>query len=418
MLENYICALDIGSSKIAAVVAQVKKGHITRMSFETVPARGIKKGVVVDAVDLVDAVTLLMKNLKNSSGITVRSLYTNISGKHIKPRHSKGVIPLAERGNKVITASDIHKVNDQARILGSSMEEEIIHAIPFGYTIDSNSDIINPLGLYSHRLEVDLYLVCANLASVQTVTHVVNQAGFDVKSLFFSGLASSAIVFGDSTQKGTRVLCDIGSDVTELLFFKDGYLKNIRILATGGDALTAGLADALNIPWDLAEDIKVSYGIIAEASRIPEDKEVLIKKDNSYTPVKQRQVCEIINARARVLCQEIKQAVEKEIPLVQIDTFATTGRTIFQDGLLEMLESLSGIRVGCGRISDPEIIPFVNKHDVLSGQKYLTYLTSLGIISHQLKELQPRKGDSVSRVPDHPVLKVFHKVKEVYQEYF
>ena len=418
MLENYICALDIGSSKIAAVVAQIKKGHITKMFFETVAARGIKKGVIVDSVDLVEAITQLMKNLKNASGVTVRSLHTNISGKHIITKHSHCVIPLAQRGNKVITASDIYKVNDQARILGSSMEEEIIHAIPFKYSIDSNNDIINPFGLYSHRLEVDLYLVCANLASVQTVTHVVNQVGFDVKSLFFSGLASAAIVFGDQTQKGHRVLCDIGSDVTELLLFKDGCLKNIRILTIGGDTLTAGLADTLNIPWDLAEDIKVSYGIIGDPSRIPEDKEVLIKKDNIYKPVKQRQVCEIITSKARFLSEAIKEAVEKEIPLVQIDMFATTGRTIFQDGLLELMESSLGIRVGCGRITDPQIIPFVNKNDVLSGQKYLTYLTTLGIISKQVKELQIQKDDSALRVPDQPLLKLLHKVKEVYQEYF
>jgi len=98
--------------------------------------------------------------------------------------------------------------------------------------------------------------------------------------------------------------------------------------------------------------------------------------------------------------------------------FATTGRTIFQDGLLEMLESALGFRVGCGRITDPAIIPFVNKNEVLSGQKYLTYLTTLGIISQQVKELQPRKQDSVSRVSDHPLLKLLDKIKEVYQEYF
>jgi len=350
--------------------------------------------------------------------LSVKSLHTNISGKHIVTKHSRAVIPLAERGNKVITVSDIYKVNEQARVLGSSMEEEIIHAIPFKYSIDSDTDIINPLGLYSHRLEVDLYLVCANLASVQTVTHVVNQVGFDVKSIFFSGLASSAIVFGDEGQKGTRVLCDIGSDVTQLLFFTDGYLKNIRILAIGGDSLTAGLAETLNIPWDLAEDIKVSYGIIGDPARVLEDKEVLIKKDNVYKPVKQRQVCDIITSKAKTLSHAIKEAVEKEIPLVQIGNFATTGRTIFQDGLLEMLESVLGIRVSCGRITDPEIIPFVNKHDVLSGQKYLTYLTALGIISQQVRELQPRKDDAMTKVPDHPLLKLLHKFKEVYQEYF
>lgn len=418
MLENSICALDIGSSKIAAVVAQMKKGHVMRMSFATAPARGISKGVIVDSVDLVDAVTRLMKDLKSSSGVTVRALFTNISGRHITTRHSKAVIPLAQRGNKVITASDIHKVNEQARILGSSMEEEIVHAIPFGYSIDSNAAIVNPLGLYSHRLEVDLYLVCANLASVQTVTHVVNQAGFDVKGLFFSGLAGAAIVFPEETRKGVRVLCDIGSDVTELLFFQDGYLKNIRVLTTGGDALTNSLAEALTIPWELAEDIKVSYGIIGEQTRVAEDKEVLIKKDNIYKPVKQRQVCETITARARTLSHQIKEAVEKEVSLVRIDSFVVTGRTIFQEGLLEMLEAVLGIRVACGRITDPQIIPFVNKNDVLSGQKYLTYLTTLGIISHQLKELQPSKDDSFSRIPDHPLLKVFHKAREVYQEYF
>ncbi|MCU0650811.1 MAG: cell division protein FtsA, partial [Candidatus Omnitrophica bacterium] len=345
MLENYICSLDIGSSKIAAVVAQVAKKHITRMSFGTVPAKGIKKGVIVDSVDLVDAITRLMKELKASSGITVRSIHTNVSGRHILTRHSKAVIPLAERGNKVITASDIHKVNEQARILGSSMEEEILHAIPFGYSIDSNADIVNPLGLYSHRLEVDLYLVCANLSSVQTVTHVVNQAGFDVKSLFFSGLATQSIVFGDAGQKGARVLCDIGSDVTELMFFKDGYLKNIRILATGGDFMTTGLAESLNIPWDLAEDIKISYGIIGDHLRVPEDKEVLIKKENVYKPVKQREVCRIITAQAKALSETVRDAVAKEIQIDRIDNFAVTGRTIFQDGLIEMLESTLGVRI-------------------------------------------------------------------------
>jgi cell division protein FtsA len=418
MLENYICSLDIGSSKIAAVVAQVAKKHITRMSFGTVPAKGIKKGVIVDSVDLVDAITRLMKELKASSGITVRSIHTNVSGRHILTRHSKAVIPLAERGNKVITASDIHKVNEQARILGSSMEEEILHAIPFGYSIDSNADIVNPLGLYSHRLEVDLYLVCANLSSVQTVTHVVNQAGFDVKSLFFSGLATQSIVFGDAGQKGARVLCDIGSDVTELMFFKDGYLKNIRILATGGDFMTTGLAESLNIPWDLAEDIKISYGIIGDHLRVPEDKEVLIKKENVYKPVKQREVCRIITAQAKALSETVRDAVAKEIQIDRIDNFAVTGRTIFQDGLIEMLESTLGVRIATGRITDQEINPFINKNDVLSGQKYLTYLTALGIVSEQVRELQPQKDAAVSKIPDHPLLKVLHKAKEVYQEYF
>jgi len=185
MLNSYICALDIGSSKIASAVAQIKRKRINNIFFDSVPSKGIKRGVIVDSVDLVSSVSKLLKDLKVKSGINIKFLYTNISGQDIVTKHSRAIVPLAERGNKVITISDIQRVNEEARILGSSLEEEIIHFIPSSYTIDSKSNIINPLGLYSHRLEVDLYLICGKLASIQSLGRVINQAGFEIKDLFF-----------------------------------------------------------------------------------------------------------------------------------------------------------------------------------------------------------------------------------------
>ncbi len=159
-LSNYISALDIGSSKIAACVAKVKKGSITGIFFDSIPSKGVSRGVIVDAIALVGSIGKLLKNLKVKSGINIKFIYTNISGSDIVTKHSRAIIPLAERGNKVITLSDIQRVNEQARVLGSSLEEEIIHLIPSSYTIDSKNNVANPIGLYSHRLEVDLYLVC------------------------------------------------------------------------------------------------------------------------------------------------------------------------------------------------------------------------------------------------------------------
>ncbi len=185
--------------------------------------------------------------------------------------------------------SDIEKVNEQARILGSSLQEEIIHQIPHSYTIDSTDNILNPVGLYSHRLEVDLYLVNAKLSFIQSLTRVVNQAGYEIKDLFFSGLATSEAVFDKELKKGINIICDIGSDITELLIFEDGILKNIEILPIGGDDLTEQLQNILKIPYDLAEGIKRSYANLGEHAKISQDREILIKKNNIYKPIKQSQ---------------------------------------------------------------------------------------------------------------------------------
>jgi cell division protein FtsA len=418
MLSNYICALDIGSSKIAAAVARLKNRLITDVYFESIPSKGIKKGLIVDSVGLTECVGVVMKALKEKSKINIRSTHVNLSGKHIINKHSRAIIPLAERGNKVITVSDIQKVTEQAIILGSHIDEEIIHYFPWSYTIDSSADIVNPLGLYSHKLETDLFLLCGKISSIQTITHVVNQAGYDIKSIFFSGLATAAVVFDETETSGNNVLCDIGSDVTEILFFKDGLLKNINILSLGGDDLTRSLEESLNIPWDLAEDIKVSYGSIGDPSRIPEDKEVLIKKDNSYDPVSQRLVCEIITKKAKTICMVIKEAVEKEVRPKDINRFITTGRTIFQDGLLETLESTIGSRIALGRSNNSQVAPFLNLNDVLLGQKYLTYITSLGLIFNHMTQSQPGQYQKFHKVSNNPLAKLIHKTTEVWQEYF
>lgn len=134
----------------------------------------------------------------------------------------------------MVTLSDVDRAIEQARVLGSSLENEIIHIIPASYSIDSSSNLINPLGLYSHKLEVDLYLICAKQACVQNLSRVIAQAGCDIKELYFSGLATSRAVFTNDALSGVNVLCDIGSDTTEILLFKNASLVDLEILSAGG----------------------------------------------------------------------------------------------------------------------------------------------------------------------------------------
>ena len=417
MLSNYICALDIGSSKVTAVLAEIRKKKLVNFFLDSSPINSVKEGTIVDSAGLTSSITKILKGLKNKSGINIKFVSVNISGQDIITKHSSAIIPLAERGNKVITLSDMHLVNEQARILGSSLEDEIIHMIPLGYTIDSKSNIVNPLGLYSHKLEVDLYLLCAKLSSVQSLIRVINQSGYEIKDLSFSGIATSKAVFNPQFREGVSILCDLGSDTTEILIFRDGLLKDIEILRLGGGDLTKGLSDALKIPEDLAEDIKRSYGVIGNPLEIGEDKEILVKKSEFYKPIKQRLVCEILTNSANKACMQIKDALEKKIALYEVNNFIIVGRTMLLDGFIENFERILNLPVKLGRLTNLEIISLIMEKNELSGHKYLKYLTSLGLICEAL-EKKPLGILPLHQPAKNFILRAYNKIKEVYQEYF
>jgi len=415
--KNYICALDIGSNKISACLAQVKKNRIENIFFDVMPSSGVKQGVIVDATELVICLTKILKSLKSKSGLKIKYIHTNFSGRDISTKHSHAIIPLAERGNKVITSTDVASANEQARILGSSLEDEIIHLIPSSYSIDSKSNVISPIGLYSHRLEVDLYLICAKLSSVQTLSRTVSQAGYEIRNLSFSGLATSAAVFAREEKRGMSVFCDVGSDITELLIFKDGLLQNIQVLPVGGNSMTQQLCEGLKINFELAEDIKRSYGVIGQTDNILENKEILVKRDEFYKPIKQKEVAQITTNSCRLICTQIKEVVEKKIALHEIDHFIMVGKTLLTDGFIEMMESVMGIPVKIGKVKNPEVSSIVKENSDLTGQKYLTYLTCLGMICEDL-ENKVVGSSALVKPAKNLLIKTINRFKEVYQEYF
>jgi cell division protein FtsA len=417
MRKNYICGLDIGTSKIAACAAEIKKGKVSELFFESQESKGVRKGSVVDSIELVEVIGKVLKALKTRSGINIKSVYANIAGQDVITKHSRAIIPLAERGNKVINSLDVDNVIAQALILGSTIEDEVIHQIPYSFTVDNKTEITNPVGLYGHKLEVDLYLVCAKLSSVQTISYAIHQAGYDVKEILLSGLATSEAVFDEKLKTGSNIVCDIGYDITEIIFFKDGFLRDIKILPVGGSDLTRALQEGLNIPFELAKDIKISYGSLDERELLDDDNQILVRNDNAYQPIKKKQVADILNAKTKSICLYLKDNVEKTVPLNEISHFELTGRTILQEGFLEMLEADIGIPLELARIRDPQLAPIVNNNTALSGRKYLTYATALGLLCKELYNYTP-KSLSTPKLSRNPLTKALNKLKEVYLEYF
>ncbi|MDD2703532.1 MAG: cell division FtsA domain-containing protein [Candidatus Omnitrophica bacterium] len=417
MFKNYICALDIGESKIAAAVVELRRNVPVSLFFESQSLKALDKGTVVESIELIRSVERVLESLKSKSGINIKGVYANISGQDIIVRHSHALVPLWDRRGKVVTGIDIQNVNEQALILGANLDEEILTYLPNEYSVDLEKQVVNPLGLFSHRLGVDLTMICGKAASVRSFYHVINRAGYDLKGLVFSGLATAEIILGRENKEGVNVLCDVGGDITEILILKNGIPKHIEIISTGGEDITGSLQEELKIPYELAEEIRKSYGTIGNGGGALRDKEILLKEGDMYKPIKQGVVIDTVTAQAQAICSRMKESVYKNVTGDEINNLFAAGRTMLQDGFIEMFEGAMGIPVRLGRITHPQIVPLLNHNPLaFSGHKYLTYLTSLGIICWVIRQHIPQfPAASSSR---NPISKVINKVYELYQEYF
>ena len=420
MKPKYICALDLGSSKIAASLAGLSgRNGVTSLFLESVPSAGMKMGRVIDSADFSDCVNRVIKKIKTNSGVNIKSVFVNIYGQDITTKHSRAIMPLTERGSKVITQYDIRRVIHEAEILGANIEEDTVHKIPTGYTVDNQDNIANPLGLYAHKLEVNLYLICVKLPVIQGLNRAIEQAGCQIQGFFLSGLATSKAVFNSESLKGgPHILCDIGSDITDILLFKNGTLHSIDTLLAGGDDLTNGLVDAFKIPFALARDLKESYGLIGQLDS-SNDKEVMIKEDSFYRTISQSAICAIITSRAEGLCNAIKSKVEQIVAKEQgLDDITVSGRGILAEGFLEMLETKVGFPVKMASFNKNSLFSAVKKEIVSSPVKFLQYATSLGLIQQGVESLRSR-GYSLGPDPArNPILAAVNRAKELYQEYF
>ena len=194
-------------------------------------------------------------------------------------------------------------------------------------------------------------------------------------------------------------------------------MQDIQVLPLGGMSLTQQLCEGLKINYELAEDIKRSYGVIGDTDNIREDKEILIKKDGFYKPIKQREVAQMVSSSSRLICTQIKEVVERKVALYEIDHFVMVGKTLLTDGFIEMMESVIGMPVEIGRIANPEIAALIKENNDLSGQRYLTYLTCLGMICEDL-ENKTVGTLSIVKPARNLVIKALNRFREVYHEYF
>ena len=272
MTKNGIrVGLDIGTTKIACVVARIEDGGSpTIIGVGTSPSEGLRRGVVVDLEKTVEGINRAVSEAELMADVEVRDAYVGVAGDHIKSLNSRGVIAVS-RADHTIMEKDIERVLDAAKAIRLPDEREIIHVIPQEYIVDNQDGIRNPLEISGVRLEVEVHVVTGAVTSLRNVVKCVTRAGIAVNDLVLEPLASAlAVLTRDEKELGCALL-DIGGGTTDIAVFHNEAIRYTSVFGLGGKSLTSDIAIGLRTPVDSAEQIKVEHGCALRSMLNAED---------------------------------------------------------------------------------------------------------------------------------------------------
>ncbi len=254
--ERIIAGLDIGSSKITTIIATLSdEGKVQVIGVSTVLSKGIKKGVVVDIDEAVEAIAKSLESAERMAGYAVSQAYVLVDGTHISSLNSHGVVAVAHQEGE-ISPSDVERVTEAAQAISIPSSREIIHVIPRGFIVDSQDGVRDPVGMSGIRLEVETNIISGATTVMRNLVKCVQQVGVDVEDLVFGGVAAAEAVLTDTEKELGAVLVDIGGGTTNILVFEDGSPCYAVVLPIGGQNITNDLAIGLRTSLEDAEKIK------------------------------------------------------------------------------------------------------------------------------------------------------------------
>lgn len=263
--SKIIAGLDIGSSKITTVIAQVIvdpntfENTVNIVGVATTPSKGVKKGQIVDIEEAVEATIIAVEAAERMAGYNLNSAYIGVGGAHIASQNSTGVVAVSDPNGEV-SAADVGRVIEAARAISLPQSREVIHILPREYVVDGESGVKDPIGMAGVRLEVETHLVTASAAALKNLTKTVGEVGVSVDGMVFTGLASAYAAISPTEKELGCVLVDIGGGTTSVAAFIDGALAYSGVIPIGGKNVTNDLAIGLRVSLEEAEEIKLGLG--------------------------------------------------------------------------------------------------------------------------------------------------------------
>ena len=252
-----IVALDIGTNKIAAIVANVNaQGELEIIGIGTHQSRGLKKGVVVNIDSTVQSIQRAVEEAELMSGCEIDSVYVGIAGSHIRSLNSHGIVAIRDRE---VFSLDIDRVIDAAKAMAIPADQKILHVLPQEFIIDAQEGVKEPLGMSGVRLEAKVHMVTCAVNAAQNIEKCIERCGLGVNDVILEQLASSYSVLSDDERNLGVCLVDIGGGTTDIAVFTEGAIRHTAVIPIAGDLVNNDIAMALRTPTQNAEDIKIRY---------------------------------------------------------------------------------------------------------------------------------------------------------------
>jgi cell division protein FtsA len=310
MEESIVVGIDIGTTKICTLVARVEGSHRLRiLGVGIEPSAGIRKGGITDINSASQAISRSIEKAQRTSGLEINSALVSLAGSHVTSFNSRGVVGIS---HGVIETGDFTRAVEAARAIAIPHNQEVIHVIQRGFTVDGQEGIKMPVGMHGYRLEVEAHIITAAAGTVENIRKCVEQAGVTVSQFVLNPLAAGEAVLSENERQMGAAVCDIGSGTTDMAIYIDGDVWHTIVIPIGGDLITSDIAHGLRLPLSQAEMVKRQHGV-ASQKLVKADEMVTVRSFNREEParVSRSDLAHIIEARVEEIFELIVQEIKR-----------------------------------------------------------------------------------------------------------
>ncbi|HSQ07697.1 MAG TPA: cell division protein FtsA [Chromatiaceae bacterium] len=375
--KNLVVGLDIGTSKIACLVGEVKPDdQIEIIGLGTHPSRGLKKGVVVDIESTVASIQRAVEEAELMAGCEIHSVHAGIAGSHIRSLNSHGITGIKERE---VAQADVDRVIEAARAVAIPADQKILHILPQEFIIDGQEGIREPIGMCGVRLEARVHMVTGAVSAAQNIVKCIRRCGLEVEDLVLEQLSSSYAVLGEDEKELGVCLVDIGGGTTDLAVFTDGAIRHTAVIPIAGDQVTNDIAVALRTPTQFAEVIKIRHACaLAKLAGHGETIEVPSIGERPPRHLARQTLAEVVEPRYEELLTLLQGELRRSgFEDLVAGGVVLTGGSAKMEGLVELAEEVFHMPV---RLGVPQY--FVGMQEVISDP---IYSTGVGLLIYARK---------------------------------
>ena len=378
--DNMIVGLDIGTSKVVAIVGQINDdGGLHVVGIGGHKSRGLKKGTVVNIESTVESIQRAVEEAELMAGCQIQSVYAGIAGSHIRSMNSHGIVAIRDRE---VMRQDIERVIDAAQAVAIPADQKVLHILPQEYIIDSQEGVKEPMGMSGVRLEAKVHLVTCAINAVQNIEKCIKRCGLDTDEIILEQLASSYSVLTEDERELGVCLVDIGGGTSDIAVFTDGAIRHTGVIPIAGDQVTNDIAMALRTPTENADDIKIKYACaLTQLASSEETIKVPSVGDRAARELSRQALAEVVEPRY----DELFNLVQAELRRSGFENLLAagvvlTGGTSKMEGVIELAEEIFHAPV---RVGTPHSVTGLS--DIVENP---IYSTGVGLLQYGLKQHQ------------------------------